>query len=242
MSRLERSFSTPSHCLFYPEPPYYYVGARCLIGVWRARQSVLERVLPAPLELTPEHQVISTVCDYPHVTGLGGYHASALFIRARFEDIEGAFCCHCYMDNDAAVAAGREIWGFPKKLARVQLLESGEIMRGTVERGNLRIMSFSMNLLREAQAEELPPLGNLFNLKLIPSPEKGAPPEVHELTLIQYKRFTTHLIVGGEATVEFEQSPSDPLHIFGPLDERVEAYYVKQDVELPLGKVIHRYP
>ncbi len=114
MSRVERSFSTPSHCLFYPEPPYYYVGARCLIGVWRARQSVLERVLPAPLELTPEHQVISTVCDYPHVTGLGGYHASALFIRARFEDIEGAFCCHCYMDNDAAVA--RRAGGFDMKV------------------------------------------------------------------------------------------------------------------------------
>ena len=241
MSRVERVYSTPNHCLFYPEPPYQYVGARCLIGVWRAEQSVLERVLPAPLELTPEKQVISTVCDYPHVTGLGGYHASALFIRARFKDIEGAFCCHCYMDNDAAVAAGREIWGFPKKLARVQLSESGEIMRGVVERGNIRIMSFSMNLLKEAEAEELPPLGNLFNLKRIPSPEKGAPLEVHELTLIQYKNFTTHLIVGGEGTVEFEKSPSDPLYIFEPL-EMMGAFYVKQDVELPLGKVIHRYP
>ncbi len=109
MSPVEPAYSTPNHCLFYPEPPYQYVGARCLIGVWRAEQSVLERVLPAPLELTPENQVISTVCDYPHVTGLGGYHASALFIRSRFKDIEGAFCCHCYMDNDAAVAAGREI-------------------------------------------------------------------------------------------------------------------------------------
>ena len=131
-------------------------------------------------------------------------------------------------------------WGFPKKLARVQLQESGEIMRGVVERGNIRIMSFSMNLLMEAEASELPPLGNLFNLKRIPFPEKGAPPEVHELTLIQYKRFTTHLIVGGEGTVECERSPSDPLHIFEPL-EKVEAFYVKQDVELPLGRVLHRY-
>jgi len=240
MSPAEPAYSTPNHCLFYPEPPYQYLGARCLIGVWRAEQSVLGRVLPAPLELTPENQVISTVCDYPHVTGLGGYHASALFIRSRFKDIEGAFCCHCYMDNDAAVAAGREIWGFPKKLARIQLQESGEIMRGVVERANIRIMSFSMNLLKEAEAEELPPLGNLFNLKRIPSPEKGIPPEVHELTLIQYKRFTTHLIVGGAGAVEFEKSPSDPLHIFEPLG-KVSAFYVKQDVELPLGKVIHRY-
>ena len=241
MPRSDGAYSTPNHCLFYPEPPYEYVGARCVIGVWRAEESVLRSVLPAPLELAWEHQVISTVCEYPHVTGLGAYHASALFIRARFEDIEGGFCCHCYMDNDAAVAAGREIWGFPKKLAQVELQESGEILRGTVERGNIRIMTFCMNLLRNGEASELPPLGNLFNLKRIPSPEKGASPEVEELTLIQYKHATTHRIVAGEGTVEFERSPSDPLHIFEPL-EMVGAFYVEQDVELPLGKVIHRYP
>ena len=81
---------------------------------------------------------------------------------------------------------------------------------------------------------------DLFNLKLIPSPEKGAPPEVHELTHIHYERAQTHLLVGGDATVEFGQSPSDPLHIFEPL-EMVAAFYVKQDVELPMGRVIHRY-
>ena len=240
MPKSEPGYSTPLHSLFYPEPPYQYVGACCLIGVWKANHSVLEDVLPAPLALTPESQVIATVCDYPHVTGLGAYHASALFIRCRFDDIEGGFCCHCYMDNDAAVAAGREIWGFPKKLARVELSTSAEIIKGVVERGAIPLMTFSMNVIREAQVSELPPLGDLFNLKLIPSPEKGVPPEVHELTHIHYERAQVHLLVGGEATVEFGRSPSDPLHIFEPL-EMVSAFYVRQDVELPMGRVIHRY-
>ena len=80
----------------------------------------------------------------------------------------------------------------------------------------------------------------LPNLKLIPSPEKGAPPKVHELPHIHYERAQIHLLVGGEATVEFRQSPSDPLYIFELL-EMVAAFYVKQDVELPFGRVIHRY-
>ena len=158
MPKSEPGYSTPLHSRFYPEPPYQYVGACCLIGVWKADRSVLEEVLPAPLELTPESQVIATVCDYPHVTGLGAYHASALFIRCRFDGIEGGFCCHCYMDNDAAVEAGREIWGFPKKLARVELSTSSEIIKGVVERGTIPLMTFSMNLIREAQVSELPPL------------------------------------------------------------------------------------
>jgi len=200
----------------------------------------LAKVLPPPLELTPERQVISTVCHYPHVTGLGTYNVSALFIMAKFHEMEGAYCCHCYMDNDSAVAAGREIWGFPKKMANVKLIESNEIIKGVVERANVKIMTFCMNVLREAKAEELPPLGNLFNLKLIPSPENGKPPEVHELTVIQYERVQTHLLVGGEASVEFEKYPSDPLHIFEP-QEMIGGYYAKQEVELPHGKVIHRY-
>ena len=80
-----RATALPLHSRFYPEPPYQYVGACCLIGVWKADRSVLEDLLPAPLVLTPESQVIATVCDYPHLTGLGSYHASALFIRCRFD-------------------------------------------------------------------------------------------------------------------------------------------------------------
>ena len=169
MSKTETGYSLPLHDPFYPEPPYQYTGARCMIGVWRADGSVLRSVLPSPLELTSENHVICTVCDYPHVKGLGAYHASALFIRCRFEDVEGAFCCHCYMDNDAAVSAGREIWGFPKKLARVQLVECGDVIKGVVERGGITIMTFAMKIIRDAKASELPPLGDLFNLKLIPS-------------------------------------------------------------------------
>ena len=240
MTKLKQAYSTPQHAPFYPEPPYQYIGACSLIGVWRANEAALAQVLPPPLELTPERQVISTVCHYPHVTGLGSYNVSALFIRARLNDIEGAFCCYCYMDNDRAVAAGREIWGFPKKLAKVELIESMEIFKGVVERAEVRIMTFCMNNLRDAKPEELPPLGNLFNLKLIPSPEKGKPPEVHELTLIQYENVKTHLLIGGDATVEFEKSPSDPLYRLEPL-EMIGGFYAKQDVELPHGRVVHRY-
>ena len=42
-----------------------------------------------------------------------------------------------------------------------------------------------------------------------------------------------------EDVVLFPNS-SVPLHIFEPL-EMVAAFYVKQDVELPMGRVIHRY-
>jgi acetoacetate decarboxylase len=240
MSEFNIGYSMPSHAPFYPEPPYLYRGTQNLIGVWTGEEELLRSVLPEPLELAPERQVIGVVAHYPHVTGLGTYNVAALFIRARYKELEGVYNCHIYMDSDIAIAAGREIWGFPKQFARVSLTRSGEIVTGMVERGNIAIMTLSVNMRREATTKELPPAGTIFNLKVIPSPEKGEPPEVRELTVTQHENVKTYRLLGGAATVRFEESPSDPLYIFKPL-KMLGGFYAEQDIDLVHGRILHKY-
>ena len=242
MSPAEPAYCTPNHCLFYPEPPYQYLGARCLIGVWRAEQSVLGRVLPAPLELTPENQVISTVCDYPHVTGLGGYHASALFIRSRFKDIEGAFCCHCYMDNDAAVAAGREIWGFPKKLASPKLVTDKDTLIGTLDYGPVRVATGTMgykhrelDLAEQKRRLERPN----FLLKIIPHVD-GKTARICELSRNLMIDIDMKGAWTGPASLELAHHALAPVAEL-PVLEIVEARHIIADLTLGMGEVVFDY-
>ena len=41
-----------------------------------------------------------------------------------------------YLDDDAPIAGGRELWGFPKKLARPKIRHEGEVITGTLHYGD----------------------------------------------------------------------------------------------------------
>ncbi|MEN3351649.1 MAG: acetoacetate decarboxylase [Bradyrhizobium sp.] len=51
----------------------------------------------------------------PDSSGFGSYTESGLVIPARLHGEEVNFVCRMYLDDDPPIAAGREIWGFPKK-------------------------------------------------------------------------------------------------------------------------------
>jgi acetoacetate decarboxylase len=40
-----------------------------------------------------------------------------------------------YLDDDAPIAGGRELWGFPKKLARPKISHEGDVIVGTLHYG-----------------------------------------------------------------------------------------------------------
>ena len=40
-----------------------------------------------------------------------------------------------YLDDDAPIAGGRELWGFPKKLARPKISHESDVIVGTLHYG-----------------------------------------------------------------------------------------------------------
>src|SRR5256714_12613896 len=42
-----------------------------------------------------------------------------------------------YLDDDAAIVGGRELWGFPKKLAKPEITHEGEVIVGTLHYGKV---------------------------------------------------------------------------------------------------------
>lgn len=114
----------------YARPPWTYTGARVLNVVCRAENAAaLHRWVPAPL--TPagsDGLFVMFFLRVPSIPELGPhYHSteSGILVPVIGPDgaLRGSTFAIMFVDNDVALAAGREIWGYPKKLGRVSFSE-----------------------------------------------------------------------------------------------------------------------
>lgn len=122
----------------YTRHPYHYRDVRRLSVIYETDRDPVMDILPENLEsLHDPPQVVVTVTEIGLHVPLGAYAECYVAIRVRFEDQPLRYVAYMWTNSDAAMAAGREIYGAPKKLAGITLDSSPpntELMVGTVER------------------------------------------------------------------------------------------------------------
>jgi acetoacetate decarboxylase len=232
--------SVPVSAPLYGEPPYLYRGGNSLICVFRADVHAIESLVPEPLKAAPGGLVYGWQNEF-HAVGLGSYHEAIVSIPVEFKGKPGQYLAYLYLDSDAPIAAGREIFGFPKKFGRFSLYDRENVLSRVVERGGVELIRLSAQLTRPGKEEDLAALASpLYNLKIIPSVRKGAPPDVWQLTSMTLQNVVVHRIVEGSGTVKFGESPADPLSMLQPI-EVLKAVYCELDFDLPYGEVVYDY-
>jgi acetoacetate decarboxylase len=116
----------------YPAPPWTYTRARVLNVACRAQhREALYRWLPD--SLVPVHGDGTFVLWFAHVPSipeLGAEYTSTecgivIPVRTRVGGHVGSTFALMIVDNDMALAGGREIWGYPKKLGSLSFGEDG---------------------------------------------------------------------------------------------------------------------
>jgi acetoacetate decarboxylase len=158
-----------------------------------------------------------------------------------FEGKPGNYYVYLMLDHDAPIAAGREIWGFPKKLGQIKMEEKDGVLISTVERAGITLIRAAMELSQEVKPEAVPLPAPFFNLKLIPSVKKDAPPDVMQLTSTTLENVNVHRVYyTNKATLEFGTSPVDPFHKI-PIKEVMSGRYTNWDFTFTYGEVIHDY-
>ena len=88
----------------------------------------------------------------PDSSGFGSYTESGLVIPARFRGEEVNFVSQMYLDDDPPIAAGREIWGFPKKYAHPKLEIVKDTLTGTLDYAGQLVAMGTMSYKHEALA------------------------------------------------------------------------------------------
>jgi acetoacetate decarboxylase len=235
-----QAFSMPLTSPSYPPGPYRFVNREYLIVTYRTDPERLRAVVPAPLEVR-DPLVKYEFIRMPDSTGFGDYTESGQVIPVFFNGQAGGYVHSMYLDDLAPIAAGREIWGFPKKLARPSLAVHSDTVVGTLDYGSVRVatgtMGYKFRALPPQQAAEA--LGEpSYLLKILPHVD-GTP---RILELVEY-RLADIEVKGawtGPANLHLEAHALAPVADL-PIREVVSAVHVIADLTLPYGRVVHDY-
>jgi acetoacetate decarboxylase len=200
-----------------------FYDAEMLIVFWETRPDIVARLLPPPLKPAANPIAMAFVANYPRTNFDVTYQESALFLRAEFEGEEGGYCLSMPVTNDIAMALGREIFGFPKKIADVQFHRKGDTLHGWTERRGTRFMEIRAKMtgklnLEDAAAMLLDPAAAnpdgstdsvSYNFKHFPAPERMGfdynPRLVKQATTMRPKEVQI-----GEAEILLQPSDYDP--------------------------------
>ncbi|MGR8921157.1 MAG: acetoacetate decarboxylase family protein [Gammaproteobacteria bacterium] len=234
-----RSYSMPELSQLYGEPPFEYREVRQLVVEFRTDPRVLRKLVPAPL--TPNKDALMYVSSADFLcSGFGRYLEAHVFTTATYKRRSVNFSLYLVLDNDVAICAGREIWGFPKKYGRLTLDMTDDVVNTTVERGGRLLIDAAVHLDRLSSAEEMGGTPDWVARRLIPNVSLSAPPDVDQLTLTTLENVVVHDVYKGAATLDFGSSPADRLSAI-PINEVTGGYYLESQFTLGDGSVLHDY-
>jgi len=237
----------------YPRPPYLYRGVEDIWVSYKADAASVESLLPPGVAAADDPPICIAWARWTNWSVFGPYHESYLMVRAIFEGETYLYQPFIFTDNEIPLQAGREVWGYAKKLAVMERSYGGsgtpygEQAVFTVERPKgKRIMTVSLACDRLGNPDELPAHPAL-SVRLIPNCEAGRPPSVAELVCLRAKgaRHTsadgTPKLWEGRGSVTMD-SPStvDPWYLAAPT-RIIKGWFTVRDFELPHGESVHNY-
>ncbi len=233
-------YSMPVDAPLYPAPPLHYQDAQFVVLTYETDADAAAAVLPADLTLPLPALATVTMAHYPS-SSVGSYTEAIQQIQCEWEGLRRSYVSKILLDNDAAIAAGREIYGFPKKHAFVELKRAAGEFTGTLERPKgHRLLSMTMSLQQSHPVPGEQSEGGILSLRVIPDAEDSGRPSIVEL--VETKMQTTVKEAWtGLGSLEFgPPSEADPWSAL-PVRKLLGATHAVLDFELPLGRVVKRY-
>src|SRR6478672_10340917 len=236
----ERAFAMPLTQPAYPVGPYRFYDREFLIITYRTDPKRLRDIVPEPLEIYSDVVKFEFI-RMPNSTGFGDYTEAGQVIPVRFNGQKGNYTLNMFLNDHPPIAAGRELWGFPKKLAGPSLRVETDTLVGTLDYGPVRVATGTMGF-KHKQAGAAATLRELsapnFLLKLIPHVD--GTPRICELVEYHLEDVTIRGAWTGPAALHLSPHALAPVADL-PVLELVSAIHILADLTLGLGKVVHDY-
>ncbi len=236
----EKAFAMPITNPAYPHGPYRFNNREFLIITYETDIDLLKEIVPEPLEVV-DPIVKFEFIRMPDSTGFGDYTESGQVIPVRFKGKMGSYSHAMYLDDHPPIAGGREIWGFPKKLANPTLQVVNETLLGTLEYGPVRIATATMGYKYETvdTKKVLESMGAPnYLLKIIPHVDGST--RICELVEYYLTDITVKGAWQGPAQLELAHHALAPVASL-PVRRVIGALHLQSDLTLPYGKVVHDY-
>ncbi len=212
----------------YPPLPHHFNDNHQLQILCRAPAGAIKRAMPRPLEQVGDLFVLqmgwSPDCESFNV------HEIQINAPISWKGNLGSTTLIEYIDSDMGLIAGREIWGWAKKMADIVWTQTATgwtvACNKQKDQHSLPLMKIEYTIKSSAPAVEWPVMMPTYLVKRVPNASPAVPP------LTQLVRVGGPAVGGppalspgsvktdtrGTAAVRFFDGPHDPLTFFGPVE------------------------
>jgi acetoacetate decarboxylase len=223
-----------------PRFPLRMRNTEILTVVYRSDMAAIEAMLPRELDATSD-LVLIHVYRMHDAEWFGDYGEAAVHLTVRHAGsaTEGVYSPLLFVESDGAVAAGREIYGQPKKGGRVALVPDGDLLVGRVSRNGIEIITATTPYKqRRGVRDDLEAHASFatnINLKVIPAVDGGD--ALRQVTAREFADVDVHEVWRGPGTLELRPNAQAPVHLL-PVRGVVEAFHWRADFTLVDGRVL----
>ena len=239
--QIKQAFAMPAYSPTYPPGPYRFINREYLIITYETDIDRLRALVPEPLKIADPFVKYEFI-RMPDSSGFGDYTESGQVIPVHYKGVLGNYVHSMFLDCEPPIAAGREIWGFPKTLANPSLQVNKDVLEGKLlYRGTqiaLATMGYKYQLAdKEAIYKEFTQTPN-YLLKIIPHVDGTQ--RICELVSHNLTDVTIKGAWGGPGALELIHHAMAPVADL-PVRRIVSAVHILCDLTLPYGKVVHDY-
>ena len=202
----------PVDAPFFVEKPPYWRGVHSYTFNYETDPDAAAALVPAPLTL-PEPVKASLIFNsFDWSTG-GPYCELMQGVHVEFEGKPCVYFTQLAVTEAVPLVTGREVYGFPKKLGRIEFVRQDDILAMYYERPKgIRICSA---VFRQIRPITPPPEGismKAVNLRVITCPEPGRDHSLCELILAEIVMSSAEIWVGEGNCSYTGISELDPWH------------------------------
>jgi acetoacetate decarboxylase len=228
----------PAGAPLYGPPPYQYADAEIVTLVYATDPNAIAGLLPNILTVGTPAIASLVVGKYP-TSPFGPYLEALQMVSCQYNGTNLLYMARMFVTSDAAMAAGREIWGFPKKIGNIELDVTNGAIHALVERpAGVKICEVTAQVGASLDPKTLPPAPLAATLRMLPGPALAAAPVVVELVTLPATPFDA-VWTATNWTCAFGQSTEDPWQSL-PIAAQIAATYTKTGFTLGDGTVAVR--
>jgi acetoacetate decarboxylase len=187
---------------YIPVPPVYPRQVEQFVINFEADYDSVAHKIPEPLEFDGDVPTGAIVCNkIGFVTDATAFLEAQLAFNVTYNGKPFFYVANLFVSSAEALVAGREVYGYAKKLAHCDYYTDLDQYVMTVDRPRgIRIFSASVRIHKPATPPGQADYKDTLCLKLIPSPVEGAGPQVCQLVAVPIKG---DIVKGPDGLTEF---------------------------------------
>ena len=224
----------------YTVAPNRFINREYFIITYETDADAVNEIIPKGL-VAPDPIVKYEFMKMPNSSGFGDFCESGQTIPITYKGEPGMYVHSMFLDCHPAIAGGREIWGFPKKLGNPKLEVDCDTLLGTLDYGKERVATGTMGYkfvdLDKMQVKKA--LGaQSFLVKSIPSVD--GTPAICQLVRYYMTDITVKFAYSGPGALELRPHAMAPVNDL-PVKKVLSAVHICADLTLPYGEVVIDY-